>query len=180
MKYLLLLGTVGVAHADIINGVNCPVSVGEFGPCCPSGNVVIPEGVTSLAEEAFRDCRDITGVTFPSTLLEIKKDAFRVKDPITMVDLSVTGLTTIGDDAFKNVVITTLKLPSTLNSVAEEAFDDATITNVIYPEGKPSVSYIPDERNTAEPAATDTAEPVCGGCDADQLIEAYKALNQCS
>ena len=145
-----------------INGVLCPVVNGEFGPCCPTGDVVIPAGVNSLAEGAFDDCSGITSVTFPDSLLEIKKDAFRIEDPLIMVDLSGTGLTTIGDDAFKNAKIATLRLPSTLTSVDADAFNDARIESVEYPGGEPAVVYLPKD--------------VCGvhGGDSECLVEKDK------
>lgn len=37
----------------------------------PGINVVIPEGVTEIANEAFRDCSDLTSVTIPESVTEI-------------------------------------------------------------------------------------------------------------
>lgn len=41
------------------------------------GHVVIPEGVTEIAMGCFEKCTTLTGVTFPSTLTTIGKNAYR-------------------------------------------------------------------------------------------------------
>ena len=101
MKYLLLLGFVGVASAVDINGVECPVTDGELGPCCPTGEIEIPVGVTSIGDNAFDECTTITSVTFPE------------------------GLTSIGEHAFEGTTFESLVAPSSLTSVNSHAFTNA-------------------------------------------------------
>ena len=149
---------------------------------CPTGNVVIPADVTSLAERAFDDCSGITSVTFPSTLEEIKKDAFRIENPLDVVDLSGTGLTTIGDDAFKNAIIATLRLPSTLTSVHHHAFNDATIVSVEY-SGELNGIYLPKDVCGVHGGDSECLL-VNGGTlvapdDEDGLVLAYRELKGC-
>ena len=40
------------------------------------GDVVIPEGVTSIGSEAFRGCSGLTSVTIPKSVTSIGKRAF--------------------------------------------------------------------------------------------------------
>ena len=42
----------------------------------PGGDVVIPEGVTSIGQGAFRECANVTGIQIPDTVDSIKRYAF--------------------------------------------------------------------------------------------------------
>lgn len=98
MKYLLLLGFVGVANAITLGGVECPVTDGELGPCCPTGEIAIPVDITSIGDQAFDNCKTITSVTFPEGLISIGSNAFSSTEFDTMV--APSSLTSIGSSAF--------------------------------------------------------------------------------
>lgn len=69
----------------------CPI-----GKC---GEVNIPEGVETIADSAFYDCKNITGVTFPATLKKIAHWAFIFCESISEF-LLPDGLNEIGGQAF--------------------------------------------------------------------------------
>lgn len=143
MRYLLLLGFLGMANAVNLNGVECPVNSGELDcPSCPSGNVVIPGGVTSIASSAFRGCTGLTSVAFPSTLTNIGTMAFTSCSGITNLTFPST-LTSIGQDAFGQIPgLISVTFPEGLTSIGDYAFD-STITLVMYTVSKPNIANLP-------------------------------------
>lgn len=130
--------------------------------CLPSvqGDVVIPEGVSSIANGAFIGCSSITGVTIPSTILSVGECAFYNTDikAVTFKGLTIgnTDVTigkyafrgcddlasvtfeqgnrvaNIGDGAFYGCSdLTSIALPVNLKKVGAQAFRDCNyITEV--------------------------------------------------
>lgn len=76
-----------------------------------TGNVTIPEGVTGIAQEAFKGA-DITGVTFPTTLQYIGQYAFLGCSKLTEIHIP-QGVSTVAIGAFENC--TALKKVTILN-----------------------------------------------------------------
>ena len=64
-----------------------------------SGNIVIPDGVITIGQLAFRNCQEITGVQLPATVKTIESDAFSYNEKLASVALP-EGLTTIGGSVF--------------------------------------------------------------------------------
>jgi len=75
----------------------------------PRGSIIIPDGVTEIKEDAFQNCRDLTGtLVFPQSLQKIKDNplnnngAFKGCTGLTGLDFSAcTELTEIGSYAFE-------------------------------------------------------------------------------
>ena len=67
-----------------------------------TGELVIPDGITSVSNVAFEGCTGITSVVIPE------------------------GVTSIGRAAFKSTSITSVSLPESLTSVGIEAFQDCS------------------------------------------------------
>ena len=80
---------------------------------CPRGYVgvvVVPEGVESIADNAFSDCHAISEIYLPSTLKSIGAKAFYACTSID--DLMVPGgVTSIGEEAFANHHYKNITLP---------------------------------------------------------------------
>ena len=90
-------------------------------------NVVIPEGVEEIGEQAFSGCCSIKMVTFPSSL---KKIGFASLAGISSCYLSIPeGVEVIENAAFFNATISCVSLPSTLK-VLENAFVGCIIKNL--------------------------------------------------
>ena len=90
------------------------------------GDVVVPDGVTSIGEKAFNGCTDVTSVTLPGTVTTIGSYAFRGCTGLTSIDLS-DGLNTIGSYAFSGCTgLTSINLPGSLSSIDSYAFDGCT------------------------------------------------------
>ncbi len=101
--------------------------------------VVIPEGVTSLGQDAFAYCTALEEVVLPESLEEIGS-AFSWCKALKKIDLP-EGLTEIGDSAFYGSGLTgEMTLPSALEEIGNNAFGYCEgLTKVVLPEG---IEYI--------------------------------------
>ena len=106
-------------------------------------SVVIEEGITSIGESAFLDCRELREVSIPSTVSSIGEYAFtqcssltevEIPDAVTMLTYAVFGgctslaqihfeqVTDIDDYVFQNTIIEEYPIPSRLASLSLLAF----------------------------------------------------------
>ncbi len=83
--------------------------------------VVIPEGVTTVGEEAFAGFYCMEEVQFPSTLKTIEKEAF-ARCALTSVNFP-EGLEEIGDMAFEDHEIKELVIPAGVKKIGNAAFN---------------------------------------------------------
>lgn len=65
-----------------------------------SGAYTVPEGVVTIATEAFRDCAALTAVTFPTTLAAIGRDAFAGCTKVGTLTFLGLPPATVGEGAF--------------------------------------------------------------------------------
>ncbi|MBR3835979.1 MAG: leucine-rich repeat domain-containing protein, partial [Clostridia bacterium] len=65
------------------------------------GELVIPDGVTSIGSAAFSGCTQLTNVTIPDSVTEIKMGAFAYCTNMTSITIG-NGITDIGDHAFNS------------------------------------------------------------------------------
>lgn len=64
------------------------------------GDIVVPVGVTQIAENAFRDCTNIISLTIPNTVQKIGLNAFEGCTSLTKLDLPKASVTLIGGKKF--------------------------------------------------------------------------------
>ena len=107
-------------------------------------SVTIPEGVTTIGEEAFRNCWYLTNVVFPNSLTSIGDSAFEDCDNLTELVLPV-GLSEVGERAFAGCSqLKTVTLPSTLTKIGYFMFYNcAELTTVNILEGITEIGYMP-------------------------------------
>ena len=87
--------------------------------------IVIPEGITEIADSVFMDCTQIEKVTLPSTLKVIGAGAF--KDCTNLKEINIPyGVTTIGERAFENCTSVYMVLPDTVTTIGDGAFSGCT------------------------------------------------------
>ena len=89
-------------------------------------NVVIPEGVRELAPEAFKKCKSMKTVSFPSSLSIIGVSSF--EGCVSLTELTVPKTVCwILQDAFKNCTsLRSVKLYCSVNSIYYNAFSGCT------------------------------------------------------
>ena len=75
-----------------------------------SSDVVIPDSVTYIGEEAFWNCENLTSIEIPDSVISIARYAFTDCTGLTSIEIP-SSVTSIGDDAFwgcdDNLVIIT-------------------------------------------------------------------------
>lgn len=84
--------------------------------------IVVPEGVHTLGESAFRECKGLTSLTLPQSLTSINDFALADCNGLTTLTLP-DSCTSIGDYAFAICTgLTSLTLSSSLTSIGKAAF----------------------------------------------------------
>lgn len=122
------------------------------------GDVVIPDGVTSIGDWAFSRCEGLTSVTMPDSVTSIEDHAFCECTSLTSIVIP-NGVTTIGDWTFykcTNLIsiaipdgvtsigsgvwnscerLTSVKIPDSLNSIGNWAFACCkSLTSIMIPK----------------------------------------------
>ena len=128
---------------------------------CPggrAGNYTVPDGVTSIGENAFWGCPSLTSITIPISVTSIGDLAFSgcysltsltIPDSVTSIGYceflncynltSVTipnGVTSIGEFAFASCTsLANVTIPDSVSSIGEEAFANCFILTGVYFRG---------------------------------------------
>ena len=88
--------------------------------------VEIPKGVTSIGDDAFRDCTGIENVVIPYGVTSIGQNAFNGCTNLETVKLPF-GLTSIGQYAFYACnSLTYIEIPATVTEIYDSAFENCT------------------------------------------------------
>lgn len=90
--------------------------------------LIIPEGVTSIGDNAFSNCTNLTRITIPSSVISIGEKAFYGCSSLTSVTFDEgSQLTSIGDYAFSDIRgLTSIIIPGSVESIGERAFSNCT------------------------------------------------------
>ena len=101
---------------------------------------VIPDSVTSIGEDVFRDCTSLTSVTIPGSVTSIGSSTFEDCDSLTSVTIG-NGVTSIGDHAFYSCnSLTSITIPNSVTSIGGSAFGYCTsLTSVTIPDRVTSI-----------------------------------------
>ena len=101
--------------------------------------IIIGDDVTTIGEDAFRDCSALTSVTIPNSVTTIGKSAFEGCRTLTSVTIP-NSVTTIGVYAFFYCrELTSVTIPNSVTEIGDGAFTGCiynhrtTKTNQKYP-----------------------------------------------
>ena len=102
--------------------------------------LIIPDGVTSIGNNAFWRFTSLTSVTIPDGVTSIGQWAFYNCTGLTSVTIG-NGVTSIGDWAFDGCeLLTSITIPDSVTSIGEGAFYDCTsLTRVTIPDSVTSI-----------------------------------------
>lgn len=104
---------VGCKNSVIPDGVTS-IAEGAFRGCTELTNMVIPEGVKTIGASAFRGCTGLTSVSLPSTITSIGNYAFSAFDEVynlTTVTVGMTSPVAIASEVFPNRANSILYVP---------------------------------------------------------------------
>ena len=102
--------------------------------------VTVPQGVESIGNEAFYECKALTSITLPQGVKSIGDGAFYECHALTSITLP-QGVESIGDEAFSCChALTSITVPQGVESIGDEAFSccDA-LTSITLPQGVESI-----------------------------------------
>lgn len=103
-------------------------------------SVTIPESVTSIGKNAFADCKCLTSITIPDSVTSIGNDAFRECKSLTSVTIPVS-VTSMGDSVFQDCSgLKSVTLPDSITFIGNSAFFNCTgLTSVTIPDSVTSI-----------------------------------------
>ncbi|MGM9831488.1 MAG: leucine-rich repeat domain-containing protein [Paludibacteraceae bacterium] len=126
-----LLGCVRTATGDITIPESV-TSIGKNAFCGCSGltSVTIPNSVTNIGDLAFSGCSGLTSVTIPNSVTSIGNLAFQSCYGLTSVAIG-NSVTSIGYSAFDGCSsLTSVTIPNSVTTIGERAFFN--VVNLIY------------------------------------------------
>ena len=135
---------LGKAKTVVIeNGVTRIGSVafgGDYYGCLR--NVVIPDSVTSIGEDAFLSCKKLTTVEIPDSVTSIESGAFS-RSGLTSVTIP-NSLTKIESAVFSGCdSLTSVTIPNSVTSIANSAFGGCdSLTGVTIPNSVTSIAQL--------------------------------------
>ncbi len=120
-KYLYLNGKL-VTDVTIPNGITT-IDNEAFYNCIALTNVTIPNSVTSIGDGAFQGCTGLTSVTIPGSVTTIGISVFRECTGLTNVTLS-NGIESIGRYAFNDCEqLTSITFPDSIRHIGNSPLD---------------------------------------------------------
>ena len=106
-------------------------------------SIDLPDGLTTIGEDAFYKCSSLTSIDFPDSLTTIGKTAFYGCTSLTSIDLP-EGLTTIGEHAFSGCSsLDSINLPDGLTTIGNYAFSGcSSLDSIDIPNSVTSIGYL--------------------------------------
>ena len=136
-------GDIVIPEAIEHNGVTCSVtSIGDeaFLYCSELTSIVIPNSVTSIGINAFLGCTGLTSIEIPDSVTSIGGCAFDHCSGLTNVEIP-NSVTSIGNTAFYYCSgLTSITIPNSVTSIGWQTFEGCSnLTSITIPNSVTSI-----------------------------------------
>lgn len=114
----------GNPYIKVVDGILYDIDMRTLLLCpalYPEKELVIPEGVVDIGNEAVSNCQNIEKVTMPDSVEHIWYWAFTTSVNLKEINIS-KSCETIGQFAFMNTKIQSLNIPASLTNIMDNAF----------------------------------------------------------
>ena len=113
-------------------------SIGDnaFRDCSSLTSIKIPAGVTSIGVSAFEECYGLTSIEIPAGVTSIGGSAFEYCSGLTSIEIPA-GVTSIGESAFEYCSgLTSIEISAGVTSIGNRAFYNCSgLTSIEIPAG---------------------------------------------
>ena len=130
---------------------------------------ILPEGITSIPDNAFKGCTWLSSITIPDGVTEIGAYAFNGCSSLTSVTIP-NSVTTIGGYAFYGCKsLTNIPLPDSITEISSGTFRNSGLTNITIPNGVTRIGweafrYCPLQNVTIPDSITTIGDNAFEGC----------------
>lgn len=105
----------------------------------PGGDVVIPDGVTRIGKEAFKECENLTGIVIPDSVTSIGRNAFY---GTSLTTISLPKPEMVAQGALAGCTgLTHIAIPDGVTSIGEYAFGGCSLTSIVIPNSVTSIGW---------------------------------------
>ena len=109
-------GTDGVEYVVTSLGDDC------FSGCFELTSITIPSAVTSLGDYCFANCVSLTSITIPSSVPSLGNSCFYRCEGLTSITIP-SSVTSLGDNCFESCLgLTSITIPSSVTSLGYSCF----------------------------------------------------------
>ena len=138
-------------------------------------NLIIPNGVTSISEQAFIGCSCLTSVTIPNSVTNIGEGAFSYCSGLTSVTIP-NSVTSIGRSAFHGCSgLISITIPNSVTSINNEAFYNCPCLTSIQVESG-NTKY--DSRNTCNAIIETASNTLVVGCKGTVIPNSVTSISE--
>lgn len=102
-----------------------------FGHSSKLERVTLKDSVRTLGEDSFTSCSSLTYVKLPDNITEIPDECFRTDTNLTYINWP-TSLESIGEYAFQNVRLSSVRIPDSVTSLGNYSFSDCSSLTYFY------------------------------------------------
>ncbi len=136
----VLVGYTGDGGDVVIPDGVIKIGNEAFSGCSSLTSVKIPEGVTSIGAYAFSDCSSLTSVKIPDSVTDIGVYAFSGCNSLTSVKIP-ESVSSMGVSAFERCSsLTSINIPDSLTFINNGVFDGCTsLTSITIPDNVTSI-----------------------------------------